>query len=113
MLEKGICTKEQAWSIHYDLPEETYCIEIDCLARSLHPASEGRESRGILRSARTRRPRPIQLGRRVATSCSTRCRSRLWIVRLRTPLPRSRPIDPGRRRRAPSLPPSTPKTLGG
>src|SRR2546426_994057 len=28
-LEKGILTKEQAWSIHHDLPEKTYRIEID------------------------------------------------------------------------------------
>ncbi len=28
-LEKGILSKEQAWSIHHDLPEKTYRIEID------------------------------------------------------------------------------------
>jgi len=28
-LDKGILTPEQAWSIHHDLPEKTYRIEID------------------------------------------------------------------------------------
>lgn len=28
-LEKGLLSAEQAWSIHHDLPEETYRIEID------------------------------------------------------------------------------------
>jgi len=27
-LEKGLLTKEQAWSIHHDLPETTYRIQV-------------------------------------------------------------------------------------